>query len=108
MTQTSARDFRDAACNNERTKLMLRNILLLAMMSALLTLLPRASAAYRFEEGYNVLDTNNFPGVGTNFGATSGFERDIAVDAARGIIYIARGSRTAAIDGRGLVAGIAA
>jgi hypothetical protein len=85
---------------------MLRNILLLTMLSAVLTLLPRASAAYRFEEGYNVLDTNNFPGVGTNFGGTSGLERDIAVDASRGIIYIARGN-SVTNDGRNAI-GIAA
>ena len=85
---------------------MLRKIALLAMMSAVLALLPRGSAAYRFEEGYNVLDTNNFPGVGTNFAGTSGLERDIAVDAARGIIYIARGSSTTQ-DGRSAI-GIAA
>jgi len=68
----------------------------------------RARAAYSFVEGYNVLDTNNAPSIGTNFAATSGFERDIAVDSARGIIYIARGQQTTT-DGRvGGVAGIAA
>lgn len=61
-------------------------------------------AAYRFLEGYNVLDTNNAPifatgDIGTNFAATAGQERDIAVDAARGIIYIGRGQGTVP-DGR--------
>ena len=75
--------------------------------------LPRAAAAgYTFVEGYNVLDTNNAPvfatgDVGTNFAATAGLERDIAVDARRGIIYIARGLTTSA-DRPGGGIGIAA
>src|SRR6185503_6433010 len=71
-----------------------------------------AAAGYSFVEGYNVLDTNNAPAVGTNFAATAGLERDIAVDSARGIIYMARGATTGASgapDGRpGGIAGVAA
>ena len=71
-----------------------------------------AAAGYSFVEGYNVLDTNNAPvfstgTVGTNFAGTSGQERDIAVDEARGIIYLARGQSTIN-DRPGGVIGIAA
>ncbi|HWN97098.1 MAG TPA: hypothetical protein VNT99_18860, partial [Methylomirabilota bacterium] len=68
----------------------------------------RGLAAYNFVEGYNVIDTANDPAIGANFAATAGQERDIAVDAARGIIYMARGQGTVA-DGRtGVSAAIAA
>lgn len=93
---------------------MLKNLLLL-WLAAIAVLFPtRASAAagYSFVEGYNVLDTNNASiftsGVpGTNFAATAGQERDIAVDAERGIIYMARGQNSIN-DRPGGVIGIAA
>jgi hypothetical protein len=71
-----------------------------------------AATGYSFVEGYNVLDTNNAPvfstgAVGTNFAGTAGQERDIAVDEARGIIYLARGQSTIN-DRPGGVIGIAA
>jgi hypothetical protein len=89
---------------------VLRNALVigLASIGTALVGIPQASAAaYQFIEGYNVLDTNNAPilatgDVGTNFAATAGQERDIAVDNARGIVYIGRGTG-AVPDGRGTV-----
>src|SRR5687767_7540758 len=56
-----------------------------------------AANGYSFVEGYNVLDTNNAPFFtgspgGTNYAGTAAQERDIAVDSARGIIYIPRGT----------------
>jgi hypothetical protein len=83
----------------------IRSVLLLSLASIAFLAVPRLSAAgYIFVEGYNVLDTNNAPvfatgDIGTNFAATAGQERDIAVDSARGIIYIARGLGTVS-DGR--------
>ncbi len=80
---------------------MNRTLTLLAL--AALTLLPpqvARAAGYQFLEGYNVLDTNNAPAVGTNFGGTAAQERDIGVDAARGIIYIGHGTGGVP-DGRG-------
>ncbi len=85
---------------------MLRNAWLLATFICALTLQLHAGS-YGFVEGYNVLDTNNAPNIGTNFAATAGLERDIAVDAARGIIYQARG-QTSTQDRPGGVVGIAA
>jgi hypothetical protein len=92
---------------------LIRTVSLFALLSVALTAAPRVAAAgYAFIEGYNVLDTNNAPvfatgDVGTNFAATAGQERDIAVDSARGIIYMARGGATTA-DRPGGVTGIAA
>ncbi len=80
---------------------------LFAILVLPLTSLPARAAGYQFVEGYNVLDTNQAPTIGTNYAATAGLERDIAVDAARGIIYQARGSTTAA-DRPGGTIGIAA
>lgn len=81
--------------------LVMRYCALVLLTTVLLLHSPHASAAtgYSFVEGYNVLDTNNAPifetGIlGTNFAGTAGQERDIAVDSARGIIYMARGSTT--------------
>jgi hypothetical protein len=85
--------------------LTLKNLIALA---ALIAILPQGlrAAGYTFVEGYNVLDTNNLATVGTSFAGTAGLERDIAVDEARGIIYLARGTTTTT-DGRTAV-GIAA
>jgi hypothetical protein len=83
----------------------LRKILLVSVAFLAFLVAPRVfAAAYQFVEGYNVLDTNNAPvfatgPIGTNFAATAGQERDIAVDAARGIIYMGRGQGTVP-DGR--------
>jgi hypothetical protein len=79
-------------------------VLCLAIAAALMA--PRGLAApYTLVEGYNVLDNANLPGLAAaDFAATSGQERDIAVDAKRGIIYIARGL-TSHLDGRGSVNG---
>ncbi len=84
------------------------NLKKLVIAALLATTLPQGlrAAGYSFVEGYNVIDTNNLAAVGVNFAGTAGFERDIAVDQARGIIYIARGL-SAAQDGRTAV-GIAA
>jgi len=92
---------------------MNRTLALWALVAAPLFHSPSATAAgYEFVEGYNVLDTNNAPifesGIlGTNYAGTAGQERDIAVDHARGIIYMARGSTTIN-DRPGGVVGIAA
>ena len=93
---------------------LVRSILLASLVSvAAIATLSAPAAPYIFVEGYNVLDTNNAPvfatgDIGTNFAATAGQERDIAVDAARGIIYMARGLGTFS-DGRsGVGAAIAA
>ena len=86
---------------------MIRRCVRLFLVLALpLTSLPaRAAAGYQFVEGYNVLDTNNNPGFtgtagGTNYAGTAAQERDIAVDSARGIIYIGHGTGGVP-DGRG-------
>ena len=77
-----------------------KTILFALIASAAWLVSPHVLAApYTLVEGYNVLDTVNAPAIGTNFAATSGQERDIAVDAARGIVYMARGLTTTA-DGR--------
>ncbi len=81
-------------------------LLMLVLVTVFQPLAARA-AGYQFVQGYNVLDTNNAPTIGANYAATAGQERDIAVDAARGIIYQARGSATTA-DRPGGVIGIAA
>jgi hypothetical protein len=86
---------------------MCRKVLALVTSLLALAAAPRAeAAAYAFVEAYNVLDTNNAPSIGANYAATAGQERDIGVDEARGIIYMARGTTTTA-DGRSVV-GIAA
>lgn len=84
----------------------------LPLLAPLLFAVSAAAAGYEFVEGYNVLDTNNAPvfatgTIGTNFAATAGQERDIAVDAARGIIYIGHGLGTVP-DGRGTTTHISA
>ncbi len=80
----------------------LKKVLVICSALAAIAATPDGFCAYNFVEGYNVLDTNNAPGIGTNYAATSGAERDIGVDTARGIIYMARGTLTGAAgpDGR--------
>jgi hypothetical protein len=89
--------------------LVMRHCALVLLATVLLLHSPHASAAtgYSFVEGYNVLDEGNSPGIGALLGATAGLERDIAVDATRGIIYQARGLTTTADRGGGVI-GIAA
>lgn len=76
----------------------IRNFALASCALALLSVSTASAAVgYSFVEGYNVLDTNNAPvfstgTIGTNFAGTAGQERDIALDAQRGIVYIARGT----------------
>jgi hypothetical protein len=98
----------DSRSIKKESMLAIRNFVLAALVAVSFLSVSTASAAgYSFVEGYNVLDDANSPGIGALLGATSGLERDIAVDSARGIIYIARGQTTTA-DRSGGVIGISA